>query len=74
LNEVSIKEQYLFDYLQEEFGKNPKLRVRVLKEDQERGVVVKSPSREYFFPFLWAMTPDLFKNVRSLVQEIQTLY
>jgi hypothetical protein len=70
LTAFEIKEQYLVDYLQEEFGKNPKLRLRILKEDKERGVVVKSPSREYFFPFSWAMNPDLFKNVRAQVQEI----
>jgi hypothetical protein len=64
----------MFDYLQEEFGRNLKLRVRIVKEVTERGVVVKSPSREFFFPFSWAVSPEAFKNVRALAQEILTLY
>jgi hypothetical protein len=73
IDESVIKEQYLVDYLQEEFEKNPDIRVRVIEEDKERGVLVRSQSREYFFPFLWAMTSEGFKNVRELVQKIHSL-
>jgi hypothetical protein len=50
---TEIEQQYLLDYLREEFRKYPEVRLRVLREADEEGVMAKTESREYFFPTEW---------------------
>ena len=68
-----IARQYLVDYLEEEFRRHPQIRVRRLPADENpenEGVPVKSESREYFFPFEWAL-PGRFGRVEALVRKIK---
>lgn len=62
--------EYLVEYLREEFRRHPDIRVRVISEDHEPGISVKTSSREYFFPFEWAYKQD-FKSVQAQVREIR---
>jgi hypothetical protein len=63
-------EQYLIEYLREEFRQHPEVRIRPILEDHEPGISLKTASREYFFPMEWAHRQD-FKNVRDLVREVR---
>lgn len=67
----SIREQYLFDYIVEEFGKSPQVRVRVAREDGILGVSVKTESREFFFPFEWASVQGM-ALVRNEIERIHS--
>lgn len=65
--------QYLVDYLQEEFSRSTyssEVRVRVHQEEREEGVLVRTSSREYFFPMEWAYRED-FTQIHKLVAEIK---
>jgi hypothetical protein len=62
-------EQYLFEYLEEEFSRYPGMRVQTRKEDGEWGVVVRSESRQWFFPFEWSSGQG-FKKVHAQVNQI----
>lgn len=66
-------EEYLLDYLKEEFSRFPEIRVDIRKEEGELGVMVRSESRQWFFPFEWS-TGQGFKNVHKLVGQIRELY
>ena len=66
----SIAEQYLIDYLAEEFRRSPRVRMRVMREDGESGVSVKTEAREYFFPFEWS-EKGRFKEIQEQVKRIQ---
>lgn len=67
---MEASEQYLIDYLREEFSRFPDVRVRVFLEDHEPGISVKTSSREYFFPMEWAHRQD-FESIGGLVKEIR---
>lgn len=64
-----IARQYLMDFLKDEFGKYPEVRLRLVPENQEDGVMAKTETREYFFPTEWMakMRMDLVKaEIRRL--------
>jgi hypothetical protein len=65
-------EEYLLDYLKEEFSRFPAIRVDVRKEEGEWGVMVRSESRQWFFPFDWSTGPG-FKKVHQLVGQIRDI-
>lgn len=65
-------EEYLVEYLQEEFGRFPQIRIQVKKEEGEYGVMVRSESREWFFPFAWS-SGEGFKRVHQQVGVIRDL-
>lgn len=65
-----VRVQYLVDYLVEEFSAFDDVRIRVHTEDREEGVLLRTASREYFFPMEWAYRED-FTRVRKLVAEIK---
>ena len=65
-------EQYLIEYLQEEFSRLPQFRIVVKKQDGEPGVSVRSESREWFFPFEWSSGQG-FKQVHRLVNQIREI-
>lgn len=65
-------EEYLVEYLQEEFSRFPKIRIHVKKEEGELGVMVRSESREWFFPFAWS-SGEGFKRVHRQVGMIREL-
>lgn len=65
--------QYLLDYLEEEFSRQPSIRVRVVPLSEDEGVTVRTQSREYFFPFEWA-DKRRFDEINRLVKKIQELY
>lgn len=67
---MEASEQYLLEYLREEFRRHPEVRIRIISEDHEPGVSLKTSAREYFFPLEWAHQQD-FKNVTQLVKEIR---
>jgi vancomycin resistance protein YoaR len=67
---MEASEQYLVEYLREEFRRHPEVRIRVILEDHEPGVSLKTASREYFFPLEWAHRQD-FKSIGELVKEIR---
>lgn len=67
---LSTREQYMLDYLTEEFSKQPEVRIREVVEDNERGVSVKTEAREYFFPFSWSESVP-FREVYAQVQRIK---
>lgn len=48
-----IARQYLLDYLRDEFRRFPEVRLRLIVESQEDGVLAKTESRETFFPTEW---------------------
>jgi hypothetical protein len=48
-----IARQYLLDYLKDEFRRFPEVRLRIMSEDQEDGIMAKTETREYFFPTEW---------------------
>jgi hypothetical protein len=54
-----IARQYLLDYLKDEFQRYPEVRLRLVPESQEDGVMAKTESREYFFPTHWVQTMQL---------------
>ncbi|MBI3544806.1 MAG: hypothetical protein HY075_16160 [Deltaproteobacteria bacterium] len=64
--------QYLLDYLVEEFSRYPTVRVRVVPHSEERGVLVRTETREYFFPFEWAER-HAFGEVEKQVRVIKDL-
>jgi hypothetical protein len=66
-------EEYLVEYLREEFGRFEQIRVQIRKEDGERGVLVRSESRQWFFPFDWANPGQGFKKVHVLVRQIREI-
>lgn len=50
-----ISRHYLLEYLQDEFRLYPQVRIRIpriLREEND-GILVKSETREYFFPTIW---------------------
>lgn len=65
-------EEYLLDYLKEEFSRFPEIRVDIRKEDGEFGVMVRSESRQWFFPYEWSSGPG-FKKVHQQVAQIREL-
>ena len=65
-------EDYLQSYLQEEFSRYPEIRVRRTPLDNEAGILIRSDSREYFFPFEW-MKPGRFKEVQEQLRRILDL-
>lgn len=67
---MEASEQYLIDYLREEFSRNPEVRIRKISEDHEPGISIKTAQREYFFPMEWAHRQD-FKSVKELVKEVR---
>lgn len=69
---MTIAEQYLIDYLNEEFRRHPEVRIRVWREDHEEGVSVKTAAREYFFPFEWTERGH-FKKIQEQVRQIQEI-
>ncbi len=70
---MTVAEQYLIDYLKEEFRRHPAARIRVQKEDGEIGVTVKIGSREYFFPFEWSES-GRFAKIREQVGRILEVF
>ena len=66
------KRQYLVDYLAEEFSRDTSVRLRVMPVDGEEGVVVRTESREYFFPFAWA-DQGQFAEVVKLIHVIKQI-
>lgn len=66
-------EQYLMDYLAEEFREHPRVRIRSMLEDNERGISVKTESRTYFFPYEWTAKGQ-FKKVQDLVRIIKEVH
>lgn len=69
-SEQYLSEQYLMDYLREEFSRNSDVRIRRILEDHEPGVSLKTSQREYFFPMEWAHRQD-YKSVKELIKEIR---
>ncbi|MBC7692891.1 MAG: hypothetical protein H7222_14105 [Methylotenera sp.] len=69
---AAFLEDYLESYVREEFSRYPDIRVRRSPQDNEPGVLVRSDSREYFFPFEW-MKPGRFKEVQDQVLRILDL-
>lgn len=65
--------QYLIDYLEEEFSRDPFVRVRVVPMTEDNGVMVRTETREYFFPFAWVEHRQ-FKEVEALVRKIKEVY
>ena len=65
-------EAYLFDYLQEEFSRFPEIRVGIRTEDGESGVLVRSESRQWFFPYDWS-NGEGFKKIHEQVSKIREL-
>ena len=63
-------QQYLLDYLIEEFQRHPNVRVRVVPRSENEGVTVRTEAREYFFPFEWAIL-NSFVEVDRLVRRIK---
>jgi hypothetical protein len=62
--------QYLVDYLCEEFSRQPQIRIRSVRLENEPGISVKTEAREYFFPLDWAWRRD-FTAVQGLVRQIR---
>lgn len=69
---MNPRHQYLLDYLEEEFRRNPEIRVRVVPQEHEDGVLVRTESREYFFPFEWADEPG-WPRVHAEVRKIREI-
>jgi hypothetical protein len=67
---MDISEQYLMDYLREEFRRHPEVRIRPILEEHEPGISLKTSSREYFFPLEWAHRQD-FNSVRELIKQVR---
>jgi hypothetical protein len=65
-----IARQYLFDFLQDEFGKYPEVRIRMMPENHEDGVMVRTESREYFFPTDWMQGMQMQK-VREEIRRLK---
>lgn len=65
--------QYLLDYLQEEFSREHFIRVRIVPMTKDDGIMVRTESREYFFPFEWA-EQHRFDEVARLVSKIKEIY
>jgi hypothetical protein len=65
-------EEYLLDYLKDEFRRFSEIRVDVRKEDGEWGIIVRSESRQWFFPYEWASAQG-FKKVHALAAQIREL-
>jgi hypothetical protein len=68
----NVLEDYLEDYLVEEFRNFPQIRIRRVPQDHVDGILVRSEAREYFFPFEW-MGPGRFKEVQAQVKKILDL-
>lgn len=67
------EQQYLFDYLEEEFRGRSGVRVRVLPSNADTsGVTVRTESREYFFPFQWVHN-KAFDEIEKLVKQIKEI-
>jgi hypothetical protein len=70
----TIEQQYLLDYLAEEFRCYPEVRIRMVPyqsgEPEEFGIEVKTESREYFFYFHW-LDGRRFGEVTKLVTRIK---
>ena len=62
-------EQYLIEYLKDEFKRYPEIRLSVSAEDGVRGVSVRTKARTYFFPFEWSPGRG-FREVQDLVRQI----
>jgi len=65
-----IARQYLLDYLKDEFQKYPAVRLRLMSEDHEDGVMAKTESREYFFPTAW-MRGMKMSQIRAEIERLK---
>jgi hypothetical protein len=72
-NTQDAREEYLYEYLQEEFRKFSEIRIQIRKEDGERGILVRSEARQWFFPFEWASGHG-FKEVHQQVAKIREIF
>jgi len=70
---LTVAEEFLLELLEEEFSRYPDIRVDIRKENGERGVLVRSESREWFFPFEWSSTAG-FGKVHQQINTIRELY
>jgi len=70
MSHEDAREEYLYEYLQEEFRKFSQVRIQIRKEDGERGVMVRTESRQWFFPFDWSSGQG-FKKVHQQVSQIR---
>lgn len=74
---LTVSEQYFWDYLNDEFGSDSRVRLRPARErDGERGVRVCTPRREYFLPYSWAPPsqpgqPSRFQEAKALLDAIR---
>jgi hypothetical protein len=64
-------QQYLLDYLEEEFRNHPEVRVRRTPWQKNEGVMLRTEAREYFFPADW-IAERRYDKVRELVREVKT--
>ena len=70
LTQIDTARQYLIDYLTEEFDLSRGYNVRVVALVEDECVMVRTETREYYFPFSWADHMD-FTKVQNLVQKIK---
>jgi hypothetical protein len=65
-----IARQYLMDYLKDEFRSYPEVRLRIVPESPEDGVVARTETREYFFATDWVRSMSL-ERVRAEVRRMK---
>jgi hypothetical protein len=64
-------EEYLLEFLQDEFRRYPEVRVRRPPyRDGSEGILVRTESREYFFEFRW-LREKRFDEINRLVARIK---
>ena len=71
---IEVREQYLLDYLHDEFRTDERVWIRFRTENDVRGILVRLSSRAYFFPLEWSHTSEGFQEVRALVVKIKSLH
>lgn len=67
-----VARQYLLDYLHEEFRAYANVRIRLPRtlRDETDGVMVRTETREYFFPTDWVLERRM-KTVEAEVRRIK---
>ena len=72
MNPPELARQYLLDFLKDEFEKYPEVRLRIVPNYQEDGVIAKTESREYFFHTDWvrSMRLDLVREEARRIKEV----
>ena len=64
--------EYLRSLLEEEFKNHPEVRIRFYPWNLNKGVHVKTETREFFFPLEW-IHGNLRKNIFTEIEKIKEL-